>query len=284
MLYPVPFARACRVVADRDRDADRIAEILQVHLPGSPPAAVAAARIRIDQQATGPAVPRPAVHAPLSPNAFHGEFCRVVRGPHLDHSPVLDNDVHFVRLALRPPRPPLVLKSSHQFFLLGVDRDHRIVTGAEHRFLPVDVPELGILVGVLRSFLRLAVSSRHRATVLPLTGCPRRVNSFAIDCLDWLVHRRALIGSPAVVCSAIRFNSPSVARRSPPLSSALPRRPVSFRPTRSLPSWEQSITLTPYLSILVFSASATPSPAKPSSRQPHPHAPAARSPAVHMLP
>jgi hypothetical protein len=51
-------------------------------------------------------------------------------------------------LALGTPRPPLVLKGSHQLFLLRVDRDHGISAGPEYRFLPVDVSELRIPVGV----------------------------------------------------------------------------------------------------------------------------------------
>src|SRR6202050_5765901 len=51
------------------------------------------------------------------------------------------------------------------------------------------------------------ISDKQRATVVSLTGGPCRVNSSAIACVDWLVHRSALIGSPAVVCSTIRASS-----------------------------------------------------------------------------
>src|ERR1041385_1090813 len=50
------------------------------------------------------------------------------------------------------------------------------------------------------------ISRKHRATVLSLTAWPCLVSSSAIAWVDLLVHRNALIGSPAVVSAKILPN------------------------------------------------------------------------------
>src|SRR5215471_4784157 len=83
------------------------------------------------------------------------------------------------------------------------------------------------------------ISSKIRATVLSLTGCPRRVSSSASASVDWLVHRRALIGSPAVVSSTIRVSS-ARSRGSTSSTFFRPARPdPSFRPGFQFPSPRQ---------------------------------------------
>src|SRR5882724_12350837 len=74
MFHAIPFACAWRVMTDRNGYSDLICQGLEVHLPGSPPAAVTASRIRTNQEAASRAISPPPVHSPPSPNAFHREF------------------------------------------------------------------------------------------------------------------------------------------------------------------------------------------------------------------
>src|SRR5438477_1524920 len=64
MFHPIPFACARRVMTDRNGYPDLICQGLEVHLPGSPPAAVTTSRIRTDQEAANRAIPPPPVHSP----------------------------------------------------------------------------------------------------------------------------------------------------------------------------------------------------------------------------
>ena len=64
---------------------------------------------------------------------------------------------NFLGRALRPPFASGVLEVADELLLLGVDRDRRL-TRRERFFHPiVDVVELRIAVGVVRSLARLAV-------------------------------------------------------------------------------------------------------------------------------
>jgi hypothetical protein len=74
-----------------------------------------------------------------------------------------------------------MLEVPDQFLLFRIDRDHR-VTGLEELFGPlVDVPELLVPVGMLRSFLGLALGLQAVAGRLPpivrrpLHGCSFRL-------------------------------------------------------------------------------------------------------------
>src|ERR1700683_5045357 len=127
----IPLARARWILTDRDRDADRISQGLQIQLPGSSSATIAPSCIRTEEEAPGRAVAPPSVHFPPSPNAFHGELRGVVGSPDVNHRPVLQDlvgtvgnrlplglrgevvYVHFVGLALGAPRAPLILKGAH---------------------------------------------------------------------------------------------------------------------------------------------------------------------------
>src|SRR5450432_2688049 len=122
--------------------------------------------------------------------------------------------IDLFRFPLRPPRATRVFKGSHQLFLFGVHRKHRVAGSQQCFHLSINIPELSVPIGVLRTFLRLTIglqgipiSSTQRATVTHVTGCPNRVNSSAMFRVDLLVHRNTLIGSPAVVSSRIFLNN-----------------------------------------------------------------------------
>ena len=87
-------------------------------------------------------------------------------------------DANFLRLALGMPFATAVLEIPHQFLLFRVDRDHRLPTLLEPRRLRVDELELGITIGMLVAFARLAVGLQavagfveqpcHRAIANPM--------------------------------------------------------------------------------------------------------------------
>src|SRR3974390_1493569 len=66
-------------------------------------------------------------------------------------------DAHVLQLAFGTPFATAVLEISHQFLLLRVDRDHRLPTLLQPRRLRVDELELGIAIGMLIAFARLAI-------------------------------------------------------------------------------------------------------------------------------
>jgi hypothetical protein len=55
------------------------------------------------------------------------------------------------------PFPPTVLKIAPECFLLGIDRDERLLTGLKGLDVLVDVVEWGLAVRRLRAFTHLAV-------------------------------------------------------------------------------------------------------------------------------
>ena len=60
------------------------------------------------------------------------------------------------RLALGTVVRPLVGEVADELFLLGVDRDYRLIVGLEGADLGIDVLELGVAIGMLALALRLA--------------------------------------------------------------------------------------------------------------------------------
>src|ERR1700758_3023092 len=110
-----------------------------------------------------------AIQSPPSSNALHSELRCLVRYPDIDHrtvqgdvvSSVWDGlalaqvrkivNVHFLRLALRQPSAPPVLKGSHEFLFLRVHRNHRVTKPAECFDLSVEITELSVPIGMLRS-------------------------------------------------------------------------------------------------------------------------------------
>jgi hypothetical protein len=61
------------------------------------------------------------------------------------------------RLALGTVVRPLVGEVADELFLLGVDRDYRLIVGLEGADPGIDVLELGVTVGMLAAVVGLAV-------------------------------------------------------------------------------------------------------------------------------
>jgi len=65
---------------------------------------------------------------------------------------------HRFGLAVGTPGPARVLEIPNQLLLLGVDRDRRLTLGQRRTDRLVDVLELGVAVGMVRSLAGLAVA------------------------------------------------------------------------------------------------------------------------------
>ncbi len=67
-------------------------------------------------------------------------------------------DLHAFWFAFRLPLAPAVLERADRFLLLRVHRDHRLAARLRRRHPRVDVPELGVAVGVGRALARLSIA------------------------------------------------------------------------------------------------------------------------------
>lgn len=183
----VPFASPRRKVTDGDRQPTVVRESLQLFFPQPQPIAVAAPRIRRDQQPRGAAVPRVPQLLPPAPDAGHGKFPSVVGDPDIDVAPVRADLVNSIRHGLpqpgvgkivevdlkgfaggQPP-PPGILEVADQFFLLGIDRKDRGAAGQKLFGTLTDVVELGVPIRMLGSFAGLAIGLQP----VPLLGQQR---------------------------------------------------------------------------------------------------------------
>src|SRR3954468_11675489 len=139
-----------------------------------------------DDQAVGGAATRFADIVPPTADRVDGEGGRVVIDPDA-HPSAIGADVvdpvrdclaqfrdqeivgpHRFGLAPRAPGSTRILEVADQFLLLGVDRDSRLTLGQRRLDRLVEVLELGVAVGMVRSFAGSCGSpegySRRRAT------------------------------------------------------------------------------------------------------------------------
>src|SRR6202140_3780814 len=169
---------------------------------------------------------------------------------HVDHGPVLSAvvdpigkrlallqageifGVHFPWLLLRSPRATRIFKGSYQFLLLHSVFSCRLMYPNWASRLACCGPSFVLRLACKES----PISSRHRATVTHVTGCPKRVNSSAMVRVDLLVHRNRLIGSPAVVSSRI-FSNRSCTPGSTPSTFFLPPPTRLTRPSPGFTSF-----------------------------------------------
>src|SRR5580704_4835006 len=134
------------------------------------PTAVPAAAVGADQQPLGLAVMPPAVHPPPPPDALDGELRSFMGHSHVDHRPIARDVVraigngfafrltrkvvgrNLLRLPSRHPLAARIFKGSHQLLLLCVDRNYWIAAVSKSLYLPVQVAELRVPVGMLGAF------------------------------------------------------------------------------------------------------------------------------------
>jgi hypothetical protein len=105
----------------------------------------------------------------------HGELSRITRDPDADEAGVGGHIVHAIRhdlaellvlevvyvhplgIAFRAIIGSAILEVADQFLLLRVDGDDRLMLSLRRNGFRVDVFELGIAVGMMRAFIRLAI-------------------------------------------------------------------------------------------------------------------------------
>src|SRR3974377_1242640 len=154
----------CSTVMSR---AASVANAASAGFPTPRPGAFGPAGAGGDQQAPGAGAGGPAGSVPPGADRGDGERAGVVIGAHVDPAGVrgqvvdpvrgglvqllVGEVVHAYPLGLPGRRPfrPAVLEVPDILLLLGVHADHRAAVGLERCDLGVDVPELGVAVGVL---------------------------------------------------------------------------------------------------------------------------------------
>src|ERR1700730_5492316 len=169
MLDLVPFAGAGGQMTDRDGNAEFVGQGLQLAFPEAYPHAVAAATIGGDQKFCRVLVPRAPHRLPPAPNGVDCEARRVFVDANT-HPPGIVGDVvdavgrrptkfgddevvhpHRLGLTLRTLLTAAVLEIADQLLLLGIDRDRRLPRGQRLLHLSIDIPRLGIAVGMASS-------------------------------------------------------------------------------------------------------------------------------------
>src|SRR5438093_6670422 len=193
MLDLVPLARPGRKVTDRDRETRAIGELLQLPLPEAQARSVAAGRIGGDQERLGLAIGRPAHLLPPPSNRLHGEGRGVVIDADAHPAFVAVQIVDAVRngLAARrgldqevmdahplgrlrgAPRTAGILEVPHQFLLLGIHRDRRLLPPLRVTHAPRNVAKLRIPIYMLTAFTRLDVALPAITEAAPQLGNPR---------------------------------------------------------------------------------------------------------------
>src|SRR5262245_13622824 len=229
VLDLVPLAGPGREMADLDLQPRLVAQSLQLGLPKAIARAVAATAVRGDQQPGRPAVTTAPQALPPTADRGHGELRRVAADAHADPRLVVAQVVDPVGhglplarvgevmgidvpgLALGPPRPPGILEVPQGLLLLGVHRDRRLPPPLLRPHAAVDVPELGVAVGMGVALAGLAVSLQAVAGLLQQLAHGRRPHRIALGRQLRGQAARALTG-PAQrrlrVAAALRFDQP----------------------------------------------------------------------------
>ena len=175
VLDPVPLGGTGRQMTNDQSEAGLVGEPLELGLPQPAAGAVAAAAVCGDDQAVGGEVACFAHLLPPAADRVDGKGGGVVIDPNA-HPTAIRADVidpvrdglaqlrdqeivgpHRFGLALGAPCPARVLEIPNQLLLLGVDRDRRLTLGQRRVDRLVEVLELGVAVGMVRSLAGLAV-------------------------------------------------------------------------------------------------------------------------------
>ena len=162
-------------MTDRDGNAEFVGQVLQLALPKANADTVAAATIGGDQKFCREREAGARHRLPSAPNGVDREACRVfvdadthppgivgnVVDPVGRRPPELRDDevvrTHRLGLTLRTVLTTAILEIADQFLLLGIDRDRWLPRGQRLLHLSIDVPKLGIAVGMVRPLAGLAI-------------------------------------------------------------------------------------------------------------------------------
>src|SRR5262245_34415698 len=176
MLNFIPFARAWRKVTNPDGNAQVAGQILQSYFPPTAPAPIASTTLGSHQPFWRGSI---AGAAPLSPPTAD-RFCRKARClviysnayPALVFRPIEDavgnrfaallihqvGNSNLHRVAFWLPFPSAVLEVPDEFFLLGVDRNHRLTALLKGTPQGMDIFERFISIRMGIAFSRLAIA------------------------------------------------------------------------------------------------------------------------------
>ncbi len=216
----VPFARSRREVMTLDRYIEFIGEFLQLAFPQTHGRTIAVTTIRGNEQTLCQRITNAAYVLPLAANGLHGERRRIVVDPDVHPARVgakiinsigcgaaefLDQKVvhtNLFRVALGALFAAGVLESAHEFLVLRVDGEHRLVLGQAHPDRLVDEAELSVH-GLNCRRLPWACRLNFRAfnnspTTIWLISCPSLFSLAAKRRRLLHVQRRGDIGSPRV--------------------------------------------------------------------------------------
>jgi TolB-like protein len=175
VLDLVPLRCAWRIVVDADHEASVVGQLLQFALPEPHPRAIRAAAVGGDRELAR-------MRIALSSHAFepaadrlHGELGGVARDPDADEAGIGGHivhpighdlaellilevvDVHAQWGAFRTIIGSAILEVANQLLLLGVDGDDGLLLSLRRNDFRVDIFELGVAVGMLGAFIRLAI-------------------------------------------------------------------------------------------------------------------------------
>src|ERR1035437_2358188 len=234
VFHLVPFAGARWKVTDGNRKARFIRELLQLQFPEPQPWAVTAPAIGSDQQRPRQRIQGPAFATPPSSYGCDRECSRVMVRAHVHESGVARQivdairisagnigrrkvvPVYFDRFLCGKPLLAAIIVVSEQFLLLGVHRYYRHPRRQGSLHLGVDMTELRIAVGMIRTFLRLPIALQTVVLIAQklchflmtdrmLLSC--QLSSQSPGALQ--IHRRGDSGSPRVSGSIRRSNETS---------------------------------------------------------------------------
>src|SRR3990170_304612 len=189
----IPLGGSRRIVADRDRQAKFISQVLQAHLPGPTTVTVCTSAVGFDGQ------PR---HAPIlalahpQPPRTDGTYCksrRLMRGADHDIACFVILVIDAIRVStpsgeggkvvvqhvavLAPPSTPAVLEVAHQLLFLRVHADYGPTLPLESSSATPQEAKLLVAVWVLFSAQPLAVGSQR------VLLCPQQSGHGHMACL-----------------------------------------------------------------------------------------------------
>src|SRR3984885_8876460 len=181
VLDLIPLGGAGRIVVDVNDETGLVGQFLQFDLPKPPPRAIRAPAVRRDGQRACRWI-APSSHAPVpAPDRLHRKRGGVAGEADADEASIVGYVIHpignylaalpvfeVVHLdAPRPARRPIVgsaiLEIADQFFLLRIYGNDGLVFGLRGNHFLVDVFELRIAVGMVRSLIRLAIGLPREA-------------------------------------------------------------------------------------------------------------------------
>src|SRR5258708_6544305 len=175
MLDLVPFTGGWGKMTYGDLQSELATQLRQTPFPQMTPSAVAAPAVGGNEQPRRAWVAATTHFAPPATNTLHGKFGGVMIAADTDPAFVapeivdpirdgfaqflVDEIIDFDFLGLPFGAPPLaaVFIHSHEFLLLRIDTDHRLLPVLKGFHLVVDMAELGIAVFMAAAFVALAV-------------------------------------------------------------------------------------------------------------------------------